>query len=269
MRIEHDSKRIYVRQSWVGDNLICPERARLAITTPQFKSGSDATAIGTGVHSAIEWAINTFDDAVHIDRDRMIEVAQSSVAEELSKPIKLTKISDSPIEPTVNAMIDSWIDTIAIDIEWGGSTEHRFRFPSGMMAINGYEIWYEGTIDYIEPSGRVWDWKTAARSYSQSEKQKKAHQPTVYCQFIKRSNMDASDVQQFAYGVMIRQNTAKAQVVHIERTEQDYNWLNRQTQVIVNTALQLSFGNAWPMNDQHNLCSNNWCDFWSICKGAS
>jgi hypothetical protein len=267
MRIVDSERAIYVRQSWVGDYLICPERARLARALPSFRTGSDATAIGTGVHAAIEWAINSFPSADHIDRDGMIEYAQSSVAEELAKPIKLTRISDSPIEPTVDAMVNSWIDTIAIDMEWGGSTELGFRFPTGQLAMNGYEIWYEGTIDYVEPSGRLWDWKTAARSYSQSEKQKKAHQPTVYSQFMKRTERVTGDTQTFMYGVMIRQATPKGQVVEITRTESDYAWLNNQVQAMVNNALVVA-SMQWPMNDQHNLCSANWCDYWSVCKGA-
>lgn len=133
--------------------------------------------------------------------------------------------------------------------------------------MNGYEIWYEGTIDYVEPSGKLWDWKTAARSYSQADKQKKAHQPTVYSQFMKRTERVTGDTQSFSYGVMIRQDTPKAQIVEVTRTESDYAWLNAQVKTMVNNGLVAS-SMQWPMNDQHNLCSPTWCDHWSVCKGA-
>jgi hypothetical protein len=269
MRLDPQEQRIYVRQSWIGDYLICPERSRLGVAMPQFRTGSDATAIGTGLHSAIEWALNSFDDAGSIAYEEMKEYAQNEVKKELSEPnIKLTKISDSPIEPTVDAMVHSWITEIAIDVEWGGTTELGFRYPSGLLASNGYEIWYEGTMDYIDPNGTIWDWKTAGRKYYANEKQNKAYQPTVYCQFAKRNGHSTSDTQTFKYGVMMRKEKPEGQVVDIARTESDYRWLNRQTQVIVNNALQSGITSAWPMNDQGALCSATWCNYWSICKGA-
>lgn len=269
MRLDHQEKRIYVRQSWIGDYLICPERSRLGVTLPQFRTGSDATAIGTGVHSAIEWALNSFDDAGSIAYEEMKEYAQNEVRKELLEPnIKLTKISDSPIPPTVDAMVHSWVTQIAIDVEWGGTTELGFRYPSGLLANNSYEIWYEGTMDYIDPNGTIWDWKTAGRKYYANEKQNKAYQPTVYCQFAKRNGYSSSDTQTFKYGVMMRKEKPEGQVVDITRTESDYRWLNRQTQVTVNNALQSGMDSAWPMNDQGALCSATWCNYWSICKGA-
>lgn len=269
MRLEHQEQRIYVRQSWLGDYLICPERSRLGVMMPEFRTGSDATAIGTGLHSAIEWALNSHDKAEAIDLDEMTQYARTEVAMELARPkLKLTDISDKPIEPTVDAMVNSWLSDIAPSIEWNGLTELGFRYPSGLLASNGYEIWYEGTIDYVEPSGTLWDWKTAGRKYYVNEKQSKAYQPTVYCQFVKRKEMCTSDTQTFKFGVMLRKNNPEAQVVDICRDEGDYRWLNHQTQVIVNNALQSGMAGAWPMNDQGTLCSAKWCSFWSVCKGA-
>lgn len=269
MRIEADEQRIYVRQSWIGDHLICPERSRLGLIMPEFRTGSDATAIGTGLHSAIEWALNSFPNAGAINYDEFINYAQEQVAIELSKPnLKLTKVSDKPIEPTVNAMAHSWLTEIATEVEWGGTTELGFRYPTGLLAENGYEIWYEGTIDYIDSNGSIWDWKTAGRKYFANEKQNKAYQPTVYCQFAKVKGYSSSDTQSFRFGVMLRQEKSQAQVVEITRTESDYRWLNHQVQTIVNNSLRASVTKPWTMNDQGVLCSATWCDYWSVCKGA-
>lgn len=269
MRVDPNKGAIYVRQSWIGDYMICPERARLGATLRSFRTGSDATAIGTGVHAAIEWALNAHSELEAIDPEAMSEYAQQQVAMELEKPVKRTKISDNPdtIAPSVSAMVNSWIDTIAPSVEWGGSTELGFRFPSGMCANNGYEIWYEGTIDYITPNGVIWDWKTASRPYNGREKQEKAHQPTVYSMFACRTH--GTDSALFRYGVMVRQQTPKAQVIEIERNQGHFNWLNRQVQAIVNNCLVVGDTASWPMNDQGALCSSTWCDFWSVCKGAS
>lgn len=120
MRIVDGERRIYVRQSWVGDYLICPERARLARVLPSFRTGSDATAIGTGVHAAIEWALNKHSDIGAVDVEEMVQVANTEVDNELAKPIKLTRISEKPIAPAVSAMVNSWIETIGPSVEWGG-----------------------------------------------------------------------------------------------------------------------------------------------------
>ena len=54
MKIDEENKIIYVRQSWLGDLAICPERARLGQVKPEFRTGSDATIIGTSIHTGIE-----------------------------------------------------------------------------------------------------------------------------------------------------------------------------------------------------------------------
>jgi hypothetical protein len=268
MRVDSREQRIYVRQSWIGDYLICPERARLGVELKSFRTGSDATAIGTGVHAAIEWALNAHSELEQVNPEAMSGYAQQQVALELEKPVKRTRISDKPetIATSVDAMVNSWIETIAPNVEWGGSTELGFRFPSGSTASNGYEIWYEGTIDYVTPNGVIWDWKTASRPYNGREKQEKAHQPTVYCMF--QHHREGHAYQLFRYGVMVRQQTPKAQVVEIGRDQRHYNWLNRQVESIVNNCLRSGHTSSWPMNDTSALCSSTWCDYWSVCKGA-
>lgn len=268
MRVDAANGNIYVRQSWIGDYLICGERARYGLVLPSFRSGSDATAIGTGIHSGIEWALTAHSSLEDVDYDQLCEYTQEQVAMELSKPVKLTRISENPdkIAPSVSAMITAWYESIAVDVEWGGATELRFRYPSGMTAVNGFDIWYEGTIDYVEPSGRLWDWKTASRPYNIREKQEKNVQASVYCQF--RAQETGVTDQSFNFGVMVRQLSPKAQVVEVVRDGSHYRWLNRQVQTMVNNALLVGESNGWPMNDQHVLCSSTWCDFWSVCKGS-
>lgn len=270
MRTNDDERRIYVRQSWLGDLMICPQRANLALTMPMFRSGSDATAIGTGVHSAIEWALGGHKDHTSIDTDEMIAFAQMQVAVELEKPVKLTRISDKPdtIPIAVGAMVTGWLESIAPQVEWGGKIEHKFQYPTGYLAVNGYEIWMEGTMDYITPDGVIWDWKTSSRAYNESEKQKKAHQPTVYCAAAVSTGLAEGDEQTFRFGVMVRQQSPKPQVVEVTRTRAHYDFLHRQAKAAVDQAVISSGQRDWFMNDQHTLCSSTWCDYWSICKGS-
>ena len=56
MRIE-DNK-IFIRQSWLGDALMCHERARLSALHPESRKENDSAMMGTACHTAIEAMLN-------------------------------------------------------------------------------------------------------------------------------------------------------------------------------------------------------------------
>lgn len=259
-----------VRQSWLNDFMLCPERSRLAIKLPQFRSGSDATAIGTGVHAAIEWAMENHDEITDVDLEQMKQVAIEHVQLELDKPIKLTKISDDmeKLWASVDAMTTGWYNDIAPIVEWGGHSEFQFEVDTGLVSADGLPILLTGTMDYISPHGEIWDWKTATRAYGAADKQARAIQPTFYCYAAEQLGM-SDGTQSFFYGVMIRQPTPRTQIVEVTRSTAHYDWMLRQLESAGRMATTMGMENSWPMNDQGHLCSNVWCDFWSICKGAS
>ena len=57
MRIENDNgssvDRIYIRQSWLGDALMCPERARLTELHPTARKENDSAMMGTDLKSRV------------------------------------------------------------------------------------------------------------------------------------------------------------------------------------------------------------------------
>lgn len=268
MRYDKQTNRVYVRQSWLGSYLICPQRSRYDLTMPALRRGSDATAIGTGVHSAIEGYLR----GEYNDLDSMITRAQESVQMELEKPnLRLSRISEDPehLRLCVMAMVVAWWDDIRPHVPTGGLVEHKFQAP---LITGGYdvELWLEGTMDYVAPDGTIWDWKTASRSYFAKEKQKQSHQATCYVAASRTLGLvdDGPDPTLFRFGVMVRQTTPKAQIVTVERTAEQVEWLRRQVSSVVNTATVLGVDRDWALNDQHNLCSSTWCDYWSVCKGV-
>lgn len=80
MKIDKANNRVYVRQSWLGDVMMCPERARLALKNPQIRMPSDATIIGTALHHGIETFINTAPDVAFAGAE-VEEIIKVSVAE--------------------------------------------------------------------------------------------------------------------------------------------------------------------------------------------
>lgn len=264
MRFHQPSGRVFVRQSWLGDVVMCPERARLGEILPTMRSGSDATIMGTAVHYAIE---RVLDEYVNVDVDFMSEIALNKFSDLQNTEVwKKTNIDESKYEVYIQSMCQSWLTDIEPTVERGGHTEYKFAYPLG-IEVQGWDVWCEGTIDYIDPNGVVYDWKTASRAYNARDKQANAVQPTVYAGAVTALGWSEFPVD-FRYGVMIRQEKPKGQVVRIQRDEAHLRWLRHTIKPIINSAITIGKDNNWLMNDTHNLCSERWCSYWSVCKGA-
>lgn len=265
--MEYDTqlRRIYVRQSWLGDVLICPERARLGLLHPERREASDATILGTAVHTAIEHWLGS-------KKPDFSETVASGVSDwrrlaaQPHRPSSGINPEDAP--RLIESMTLAFVEQIAPQVEVGGETEYKFAVPTGIV-IDGWEVYLKGTMDYITPHGVIWDWKTAKRSYSQKDKQAHSVQASVYAwaggvlgKVYDKDNVD------FRFGVMLRQDKPKAQVVQVFRTAEHRAWLGAQIRSVVTMAHKLDISQPWVKNDQGNLCSAKWCDHWSSCKGA-
>jgi len=233
-----------------------------------MRRGSDATAIGTGLHSVIEQVLRG--DVLELEH--MKSNARLFVAKELEKDVKRTGLSDDVDEMNqcVDSMCQAWWDNIRPSVAMGGLIEYRFVAPLGVHAFNGNEIWLEGTMDYVAPDGTIWDWKTSSRTYYAKEKQSQSHQATCYITAGRTLDLipNTDEPSVFRFGVMVRQSTPKAQIVSVSRGPEQVQWFARQVKSVVDSAMRSWGDSDWPMNDQHNLCSSKWCDYWNICKGA-
>lgn len=265
MKIDNENNTVWVRQSWLGDVLLCPERARLGITMPSFRRGSEATAIGTGMHSAIEGVLT---GAVEQNQVVMTAVAEEHVFAELAKPdIARVDYSDEEVVGFVHAMTDAWYNNIQPEVEFGGQCERQFSVLTD-LTVGPYKLGFSGTMDYVTPSGVIWDWKTAARKYFANEKQKQSVQASVYGYAVNQFMPEVGYPVDFRFGVMLRHKNPTAQILKITRSKEQINWLLKQTSGIVSQHLNTGLNTEWTMNDQHFLCSAKWCSYWSVCKGA-
>jgi len=263
MKIVEKEKRIYVRQSWLGDMAICPERARLGHVRPDLRTGSDATIIGTALHAGIESVL----DNRSKEFGDMLEVVANEYETLEKTNYKKTNIDEEKIPAYLESMSLAFYNNILPHVEQGGEVEKYFQAPLG-IEINGYGVWLEGTMDYITPSGVIWDWKTSSRTYNIKEKQKSAVQPTVYAEAAVQLGLCPDYPVQFKYGVMVRTETPKHQIAVVERTQQHGLWLRHLVRGAVTSALKTGYEDNWFMNDSSTLCSQAWCSYWDICKGA-
>lgn len=271
MRYDKDNNALYVRQSWLGSYLICPNRSRYDITMTALRRPSDVTAMGTAVHSAIEAYLNN----EVTELGDMVVIASTDFTKALENPdMRLTETSrdmDHAIS-CIRGMVTGWYDSIRPHVVLGGLVEHKFQAPLGVTvnADGPCQVFLEGMIDYVAPDNTIWDWKTSGRSYSAKEKQKQSHQATCYVTACRTLGLVSNGNQPtaFRFGVMIRQPEPKAQIITVARDNSHVEWLRRQIGSVAVHATMMPKDCDWPMNDQHNLCSPKWCDYWSLCKGA-
>lgn len=267
MRIDNEHKRVYVRQSWLKDMMLCPERARFAIASPEFKTVNDSAAIGTAVHAGIERILTSGASR----RDATL-AALGKFRELQSAPtgVKVTNINPTEYDDHIIRLVKAFETDILPHVPAGGQSELQFEVPTGTSA-NGYEIWFEGTIDYLTKDG-IWDWKTASRKYSQFEKQAQDIQASIYNYAgVKLGLVNPDSV--FNFGVMIRLKSAYGQIVTIKRDSTHSDFVIQQALSAVNYVFAMTnndklFDKKWLINDQHYLCSSRWCPWWSLCKGA-
>lgn len=260
MRFDFTRGIVYVRQSWLNDLVICPERARFKLAKPTMSGPSDATIMGTALHHGIEQVL------AGADASSLVNHALEHWEQLKLEPYKTTNLDPEKAEGQIRGMSEAFINGILPEVTIGGDIEHKFSFPLG-MSVGDWGVWCEGTMDYIDPNGVIWDWKTASRSYYAKEKQAQSIQATVYAAAAVQEFRSAYPVD-FRYGVMVRQEKPKSQIVYMERTASHQRWLMHIVEAPIMQALRIGVEHTWTINDTSALCSDKWCDYWSLCKGA-
>ena len=269
MRIDEENKRVYVRQSWLGDAMLCQERGRRMMVSPEFRTTNDSAVMGTAVHAGIEAVLtNKIDarDAHHVSVAKLNHIKET-------ENVKVTNTDPSSWEDLVRSMTNAWVSGVLPEVPLGGDSERKFEYSSDTF-VNGYELWFEGTMDYMHDTG-LWDWKTAARKYSLLEKQTQSIQASIYAGYALSTgdvSLDAEGNVDFTFGVMIRNMKGESQLVRIKRSSAHVMWVTEQATTLVRLALAMreddGFNKPWLKNDQHFLCSARWCPWWSVCKGV-
>ena len=266
MKVDEENKRVLVRQSWLKDMLLCPERARLSVIKPEFRTQNDSAAIGTAVHSGIESLLSgrcSVADAPDISLVKFKEMEAEGV--------RHTNVNPESWHGHVIGLTKAFIADILPNVPSGGACEAHFEVPTGQF-VNGYELWFEGTMDYLHKDG-IWDWKTAARKYSLLEKQSQDVQSAIYS--FAGNKLGVTELKSvFNFGVMIRTNNPYGQILSVTRSKAHSDFVIKQalSAVAVVFAMTEKTGiptdERWLINDQHYLCSQRWCPWWSVCKGA-
>lgn len=255
------------RQSWLNEYLLCPERARAQMAGEVEDTDTAEAAIGTAVHTAAE-RFKRGDTP-----SQALEAAKGQFRGLSGDPgFRWVKVKT---EATAFRHIETCFETWLRDIEprlghaWGIELPFKLKLgethpPHGDDYYH-IEVYLSGCIDYVDESG-LWDWKTSSRldKYTKDGWQLKRWgiQPTVYTWAACRLGYFEDPVP-FTYAAMCR--TGGSALLTCYRDPWHWSWLEAQLWNVVR--LEASGSNEWPLNDQHALCSADWCPKWSTCKG--
>lgn len=269
MRIQFDEETntydVFLRQSWLGDARDCLEKGRYLMTQPELSIPSEAAVIGTSLHAGAEAFCR--DDL--LTRDEVVALAVAAYDDLITQPMKWVNHTVEQARDEVVGLAKSWYRNLAPHVTSPTHVEQEFCIPFDTYRDDlGHEvnIWMKGTIDLVQTDS-VWDWKSGKRKYSWRDKQSDAIQPTVYAAAAVHEGWLSWPVQ-FKYG-LVQRTTFDSQIVHVTRTPDHVEWLKRQIRPVVALALRMGTQATWPSNDQHGLCNDVWCPYWSQCKGAN
>ena len=273
---------ITMRQSWVNDYLMCPERARRQWQTPPPRTNNDAAAIGTALHATIEDSIRYL-AADHIllsvaDHLELLHGHWQTLLDDTNEPIRWVKRQQEGARRYGERMVATFACDVLPSLAPHG-VEISFG-PLPLIESDDLLVQITGTIDYVDTRLGLVDWKSASRMYEPWEKQRWAIQPTFYQWAWTRIAPSTPNqwtgtpyegpMENWSYIVFPDNTRTPLQVVPLHRGAQHHDWLRQQLMSIADQIIATAEGHlvGWPLNDQHALCSAKWCPFWDACKGA-
>lgn len=258
---------VWFRQSWLDTALRCAERGRLALVKPEWDEAlNDAALIGTATHSAIQWCLEEgcdFEAIGQVAYDSAIALCETS-------DVRWTKWTlPGQLAEHARRCAEAWYREIRPSVPLGGRCEVEFEVP--LFESRGRQVGIKGMTDYIGPDLVIRDWKTASKKYAQREKQRANIQSTVYATAANHGAFGPGYRWPviFEFCVMVRgEASATTQVVDVQRVHAHELWLLDLIQGYMDLAEGVGVQRSWPRNDDHYLCNEQWCPWWSMCKGA-
>jgi hypothetical protein len=265
-----------MRQSLIGNAETCLKRAAYSLADPVYKTG-EARAIGTAYHKALEIyyagrqsglpaapepaQVGLFVEDAYEEFDREIEKAGETWVWETSK---------DQCQDKIRAMLMTYFTG---SHSWDGAST-SFYWPEGYRVI-GTEVsftheWYQGhfahgTIDLVLEDPNGWtvlvDHKTAKKKWPQGkEDPRKNIQAPWYVYWWSTLN-ETSDVY-FAFDVMTYGGTFERRPVR--PTVKDQELVLAKAKFYAGILSTLGPDDL-AGNTSSALCSERYCDSWSVC----
>ena len=260
--------RITLRQSWLGQLAMCPERARQDLMGISESTESSNTAIGTAVHYGIEQCL--LDQMQTGDPLPLHDTQEMAMGEWMRKEPEVVRWNHKRNEATeiILANTEAWWNEVRPGLH-PTAVEYEFDLPIAPKTETHPEIWLKGTIDCVqEPGLPTIDWKNPGRKPSAEwEKKRWSVQAAAYTWALASEGQPPaftpSEPRQFEFVHLVKGT--------VHRTLVDVGPAEWQSLI----ALAMSAGTliaanlpVWPLTMSGWHCSPKWCGAWATCRGA-
>jgi hypothetical protein len=284
MRIDENG--VHLHQSDLKNH--CLEKLRLETVAVGPRVENDAATVGTTLHSVIEHELREgpCDDeetCCSLAANLYLELLQRYQTE--GRPYALSSFGshDRAISQLIG-VTKAWFRSAErqqlLSASQSPLIEWNFDLPFCEVEVKKFgkraeiiPVWLAGTADIVMPTA-VWDWKTAGSEYRRWELQRWGRQPDVYTWAASQAGLlephPVTGLYVFEFKVFVRGMNPDmgCQTVSIDRSQNNWSWLQQIVARLVNFSYNMGLDREWPLDDQHVLCSPKWCTFWDMCKGA-
>ncbi len=244
---------IKLRQSWINTFLRCPEQARQERFGLVTQRETSDLLRGNAVHAAIEYAgLTLLQRGERVELGELLDVSDSFIAS-YAPDVEVWRQDYEPTVDVCRKNLECWHNELFPILE-PEAVEKQFTKEIGIRG--NVRLMMTGTVDWIDKSGVLWDWKNPGRHYQAWEKKRWDIQSHAYTW--------AFDADQFNLGVL---SAGKLQVIEIERTPEQKEAFLELCWSLVPTIM--SKDETWPQNWSGWHCSPQWCPVWQAgkCRG--
>jgi len=254
--------RIVLRQSWLGELAMCPERARQSMLGISQDTQSTSTMLGTAVHYGIEQCLTeVMETGKPFTRAKTITTATKYWDDHRDEIVRWNHKEAEPPE-IIKANIGVWWDEVRQNVR-PVAVEWTFELP--LVVDHKPEIWLKGTIDCIQEFPQpIIDWKNPGRKPSAEwEKKRWSVQAAAYTWAVAtQADNGLKEPLGFQFVHLVK-GTVHSTLVDFGPAE----WaslvaLARSAGTLIAADLPV-----WPLNMAGWHCAPKWCGAWATCRG--
>ena len=124
MRVVSDESgvSVFVRQSWLNDAMMCPERSRLLKLFPESRRENDSAMMGTAVHKGIEAVLTGVVSDADAAGEFAVEWFKSRRQELIAEGRDVFVTNTNPLQwySHIDTMAKAWFRDVSPLVERGG-----------------------------------------------------------------------------------------------------------------------------------------------------
>ena len=259
--MEVTSDRIVLRQSWLGQLSMCPERARQDMLELSESSESTSTAIGTAVHYGIEQCLSeTIRSKAPLSVEETVEASMEEWKRKEAEIVRWNHPSADTCTTIVEKNTTAWWHEVRPGVR-PKAVEWTFELP--LVVDQKPEIWLQGTVDCVQEDGLpIIDWKNPGRKPSAEwEKKRWSVQAAAYTWATVKAGM-ATEPPGFEFVHLVKGDVHRTLVEYGPAEWASLVALARSAGTLISADLPV-----WPLNMAGWHCSPKWCGAWSTCRG--